>query len=355
MPESFAEVAVIYKKMRQARSWTPAELAEKAGVPVEAVLAYEADPARMTSRVAMQVLDAVPLMIFTSEKMLDDPAFPTRPPRWLDVEMDARRREWQAALSIDKARFREALEALDGALALRPWPERIGRLLLSKAEVLGELSRERHALDALREAEGYLDVTEEPHLWLRLRINQMYFLCHQERYPEAEAYRLEARELMGRVGRDRERRQLLCLEGRIAAGLGQMQEALDLLQPVREELLAAGKRFEAGCVSLDVAAVLAAQGRFAELEELARQMEDWGQEKKLSDASRTTLRLFCRMVARGNFKSDMGRRFAADFRKTDTRLTRPFEIPGEQSNGNMSTAVLEARDQMGKLARRPGA
>lgn len=327
MPESLAEVAAAYKKMRQAISWTPEELAEEAGLPVEAVLAYESDPARLTSRVAMQVLEVVPLML-DDEKMLDDPEFVGGPLRWLDFEMETRRREWKASLSIDHGRFRRALEELDGALALRPRPERRARLLLSRAEVLGELSRERYALDALREAEGSLDVAEEPHLWLRLRINQMYFLCHLERYPEAEAYRLEVRELTGRVGQDRERRQLLCLEGRIAAGLGQLQEALDLLQPVREELLAAGKLFEAGCVSLDVAAVLAAQGRFAELAELARQMEDWGEEKKLSDASRSTLRLFCRMASRGNFTPEMGRRYAADFRKTDIHLTRPFEIPG---------------------------
>jgi hypothetical protein len=56
------------------------------------------------------------------------------------------------------------------------------------------------------------------------------------------------------------------------------------------------------------------------------------------------------MVARGAFKPEMGRRFAADFRQTDTRLTRPFEIPGEQSNGNMSAAVHEQRARIGKSA-----
>jgi tetratricopeptide (TPR) repeat protein len=353
MPESFADVAPIFEKMRQAKSWTQEEMAVKAGVPVDAVLAYESCPASLTSRIATRVLDAVPLMLFTDQTMLDTAAFPPGAPRLLDVEMEARVLEWKAALSIDKARFREALTTLDRALALRPWPERIGRLLLSKAEVLGEMSRERHALDALREAEGYLDVKEEPHLWLRLRIDQMYFFCHQEAYSEAEACRLEARELTDLVGRDRERWELRSLEGRIAAGLGQAQEAIGLLQGVREELLAAGRLFETSCASLDLAAVLVAQGKLAELEELARQLEPRAQEKRLSEASRTTLRLFCRLVARGSFKPEMGRRFAADFRKTDTRLTRPFELPGEQSNGNESAAVREARIQLGSSPPNP--
>jgi hypothetical protein len=352
MPESFADVALTFQKMRQARSWTPEELAAKADLPVDVVLGYESCPESLTSRIAMQVLDVVPLMMFSDGKMLDAPTFPSDAPRCLNMEIDARVLEWKAALSIDKARFREALETLDRALSLRPWPERNGRLLLSKAEVLGEMSRERHALEALREAEDYLDVMEEPHLWLRLRIDQMYFLCHLEEFREAETFRLEARTLMDRVGRDRERWQIRCLEGRIAAGLGQIQEALDFLQPVREELLAARKLFEAACASLDLAAVLVAQNKLAELEEMARQLQPWEREKRLSDASRTTLRLFCRLVARGSFKPEMGRRFAADFRQTDTRLTRPFELPGEQSNGNEPIAVREARTRI--ASRAPG-
>lgn len=352
MSESFTEVAITFKKMRQARSWSPEELAEKAALPVEAVLAYESRPASMTSRIAMQVLDVVPLMFITNEKMLDSlemPA-PVEFPHSLNVETEARSLEWEAALAIDKARFREARETLDHALALDPWPERIGRLLLSKAEVLGELSRERHALDTLREAEGYLDIAAEPDIWLRLRIDQMYFLCHLEQFREAEEYRPEARRLTDRIGRDRERRQLRCLEGRIAAGLGQPQEALALLQTAWEELLAAGKLFEAACASLDAAAVLVAQGRLDELAEMARRLEPWTQERKLADASRATLRLFCRMVAHGSFKPEMGRRFAADLRKSDTRLTRPFELPGEQSNGNTSKALQEARARLGRSA-----
>jgi tetratricopeptide (TPR) repeat protein len=334
MSESFAEIALFFRNMRQVRSWTAEELAEKAGLPVAAIVSYESDPASMTSLTATLVLDVGPTMVLAGDDLpADHPLRSSAPPALLMVELDARRLEWGAAISIDKARFREALERLDRALALRSWRERMGRLLLSKAEILGELQRERHALDALREAEACLDIAAEPHLGLRLRIDQMYFLCHLEQYREAAAYRLEARALMERIGRDRERRQLRCLEGRIAGGLGQLQEALDFLQPAREELLAAGKLFEAGCASLDLAAVLVAQGKLAELEEAARQLEPWWQEKRLTDASRATLRLFCRMVARGHLTPEMGRRFAADFRKTDTRLTRPFELPGEQSNG----------------------
>ena len=138
MSELFAGVALNFKQMRLARSWTPEEMAEKAGLPVEAVLGYEADPASLTSRVATKVLDIYPLMVLEGKEMLDSPEFPSRAPLWLDIEMDARVLEWNAALSIDQGSFRKALNELERAVALHPWPQRLGQLLLSKAEVLGE-------------------------------------------------------------------------------------------------------------------------------------------------------------------------------------------------------------------------
>lgn len=64
------------------------------------------------------------------------------------------------------------------------------------------------------------------------------------------------------------------------------------------------------------------------VEEIAREMEPLTQNKKLRDVSRSTLKLFCKAVGRGSLKPETARRFAVEFRKTDTRLTRPYPIPG---------------------------
>lgn len=84
--------------------------------------------------------------------------------------------------------------------------------------------------------------------------------------------------------------------------------------------------FEGLSAALDLAAVLTARGEHARVEELARDLEPWAQDKRLPDASRSTLRLFCKVAGRG-LKPERARRFAGDFRKSNTRLTRPYMIP----------------------------
>jgi hypothetical protein len=46
------------------------------------------------------------------------------------------------------------------------------------------------------------------------------------------------------------------------------------------------------------------------------------------DGARSTLKLFRKAVERGSLSPERARRFAAEFRKTDTRLTRPYPILG---------------------------
>jgi len=161
-----------------------------------------------------------------------------------------------------------------------------------------------------------------------LRLDQLYFLCHADRFCEADALLAETRELAADEGNATERLELSWLEGRIAAGLGKWAEALEILQRVRAEHLAAGHLFEAAGAALDAAAVLICQGQLTRVEEIAREMESLTQSKKLADVSRSTLRLFCKAVGRGSLTPETVRRFAVEFRKTDTRLTRPFPIPG---------------------------
>jgi tetratricopeptide (TPR) repeat protein len=315
--------------MRLRRGWSREELAQRSDLPLDVIVAYESDPASLSSQTALRILDGMPLGLI-DENLADPPASlsPSLPPQWLLAEMDARMFEIEAALRIDQGRFREALEALDRALSMSPCQERSGRLLLSKAPVLGELNREERALEALREAEHCLDPVQEPKLWLRLRLEQMYFFCQTGRYGEAEARLAETRELAARVGRDRERLQVRFLEGWIARGSGRTAQAVQTLQPVREELLAARRMFDATAVGLDLAGLLVSEGRLTEVQELARQLEPMTQAKGIPFLARATLKVFCRMAGSDGLKAERVHRLAAEFRKAGGRLTRPYEIPG---------------------------
>lgn len=328
MSTSLVDVAYVFQKMRLTRGWSPEELAQKARLPLETIIAYESHPETLTSRTAVRIIDGMPFGPI-DESLFDAPVppFPRTPPRWLEREMDARVLEWEAALRIDQGRFREAVDGLDHALRVGPCPEQRGRLLLSKAAALGEMRWDERALDVLGQAESCFDAEGEPGLWLRLRSEQMYFLCQLNRYTEADALQPEVTHLSERIGRNEERLQAHHLAGRIAAGLGRTEEALRILGEVRDSFQARRQLFEATGVGLEIVSLLISQGNLAEVAELSRQFELVAQEKRLPDATRSTLRLFCKAVQRENFDAGTARRFANDYWKTSSRLTRPYGLP----------------------------
>lgn len=305
------------KDKRVQRGWSEAELARKADLPEQIIREYEATPSKLTEKVANRVHYALTRLRASWRPLTQS-------------ESSTNLYQVEAALNIDQKLFRDALKVFEKAF-LTPdlSPESRGRLLLTKAAVLGELGREARALEALQQAEHCLGLGEkEPSIWLRLRLDQLYFLCHADRFCEADALLAETRELAADEGNVAERLELSWLEGRISAGLGKWAEALDVLQLVRAEHLAAGHLFEAAGATLDATAVLICQGQLSRVEEIARELEPLTQSKKLADGSRSTLKLFCKMVERGSMSPETARRFAMEFRKTDTRLTRPYPIPG---------------------------
>jgi tetratricopeptide (TPR) repeat protein len=326
MNKPLVELVVFLKEMRLERDWSEADLEGAAGLPPGTVRDYERDPEKLTREVGERVIYIMhPSQIIEAHVRRAKGRDPSEPPKWLLNQMEARMIELEAALCIDEKRFPAALKALDQALVLDRRPEQQGRFFLSKAAVLGELGRELQALEILERAESCLDL-EKSTLWLRLRLDQLYFLCYAQRFEQAEALLAEARELAAAVGRPAERLELDWLSGRVFAGLGRLDEALSLLENVYGEHRAAGHVFEAISAALDVAAVLTAQGNHAPVKEMARELESWTQNGKLTDASRSTLRVFCKLSGSG-LKPERAKRLAGEFRKTDTRLTRPYMIP----------------------------
>jgi tetratricopeptide (TPR) repeat protein len=323
-PQALIDMALNLREMRETCGWSPEELAQMADLPVDRIRGYEEDPARLTHAVVSQVLQAM-MARDTAERALGRSADPSRPS--VLAQMKTRMLDMEAALRIDQRRFRQAQELLDQALALKPVPARKGRLLLSHAVVLGELRRERRALEDLEEASYCLDIAREPHLWLRLRLDQMYWLCRLERYEEAARWHGEARELMAQVGRDRERLELLCIEGWMAAGRGETAEAVSVLRSARRELLGADQLFSATALALDLAVLAAGQGDLDAVADLARELGVLTREKSLSQPSRSALKAFCWLVEHGRFDAPRGRRLAEEFRRGGCRLLMPYELP----------------------------
>lgn len=326
MNKPLIELVAFLKEMRLERDWSEADLEGAAGLPAHTVRDYERDPEKLTREVAERVIYIMhPSQIVEAHLQRAHGKDPSGAPKWLLNQMEAQMLVFEAALCIDEKRFPAALQALDRALVLDRRPEQHGRFFLSKAAVLGELGRELQALEVLERAESCLDL-DKPTLWLRLRLDQLYFLCYAQRFEEAEASLAQARELAAVVGKPADRLELDWLSGRVFAGLGRLDEASSLLKKVYVKHREAGHAFEAVSAALDAVAVLTTQGNFASVQEMARELESWTQHGKLADASRSTLRLFCKLAGSG-LKPERAKRLAGEFRKTDTRLTRPYMIP----------------------------
>jgi transcriptional regulator with XRE-family HTH domain len=316
MNDEMATIGRYLKAERIKHGLSEEALAEKAGVSEQTIREYEADPAKLTEKVALRV-----------DLALTGPRKPRRPPT--QSELWGKLHQVEVASYIDQRLFRDALQALERGLALDLSAQWIGRLLLTKAAVLGELGREVRALEALQQAElCFGREEEEPSVWLRLRLDQLFFLCQANRFNEADALLAQTRELAAEEAGAAEKLELSWLEGRISAGLDQWAEALEALQRVRAEHLGAGHIFEGVSATLDTAAVLICQGELSKVEEIAQEMEPLTQSKKLTDVSRSTLKLFCKAMRHSGSRPETVQRFAAEFRKTDTRLTRPYSIPG---------------------------
>lgn len=326
MNKPLIELVVFLKEMRLERDWSEADLEGAAGLPAHTVRDYERDPEKLTLEVAERVIYIThPSQIIEAHLQRAHGKDPSGAPKWLLNQMEAQMLVVEAALCIDEKRFPAALQALDRALVLDRRPEQHGRFFLSKAAVLGELGRELQALEALERAESCLDL-DKPTLWLRLRLDQLYVLCYAQRFEEAEALLAQARELAALVGKAADRLELDWLSGRVFAGLGRLDEASSLLKRVYGEHREAGHAFEAISAALDGVAVLTTQGNLASVQEIARELGAWAQHGKLTHASRSTLRLFFKLVGSG-LKPERAKRLAGEFRKTDTRLTRPYMIP----------------------------
>lgn len=185
---ALASLAPHLQDMRLKRGWSEAVLARKADLPEQTIREYEADPSKLTVEVSSRVHHAL-----TRRRASWRPS--TQSELWTNGCLV------EAALNIDQARFRDALKVFEKALIPDLSPECIGRLLLVKAAVLGELGWEARALETLQQAELCLGPGEkEPSVWLRLRLDQLYFLCHADQFCEADALLAETRELAADEG-----------------------------------------------------------------------------------------------------------------------------------------------------------
>lgn len=187
----------------------------------------------------------------------------------------ARIADVMASLCSDQRRFAEAEELLDKVHRFyRQAGDRhlAGRALVKRGVIAGHGNDPRGALALLAEGLDLVDVGRDPQLAAHAVQTILWNLVERGRCRQARIYLWQCRTLFEQDAGRRFQLRLRWLEGRIHAGLGEIDRAESKLQAVHEGFAAAGSPYNAALVALDLATLWLNQGRTREVRQLVEEM-----------------------------------------------------------------------------------
>jgi tetratricopeptide (TPR) repeat protein len=181
----------------------------------------------------------------------------------------------RASLLRAQRRFPEALRCLRRAIGIfREIGERhrAGRALLSMSTVHHVAGEPGRAIPLLSQALELIDPSREPRLLLVAWHNLIDDLAETGQFMEAQKLVVKARPFYQQFHQPWSRNPRKWVEGKIARGLGQKDQAEALFLTARNGFLSEGAAYDVALVSLDLASLYAEQGRVAELKRVAEEM-----------------------------------------------------------------------------------
>jgi tetratricopeptide (TPR) repeat protein len=181
----------------------------------------------------------------------------------------------KASLRRAQRRFDEALRLLRRSIIVfRQLGERqqAGRVLVSMSTVHRYASEPERAIPLLYQALELIDASREPRLLLVAWHNLIDDLAETGRFTEAQSLLVKAHPLYQQFPNSWAHYPRKWVEGRIARGLGQNEQAEALFSEARDGFLAEGVPYDTALVSLELACLYAEQGRVTELRRLSEEM-----------------------------------------------------------------------------------
>lgn len=189
-----------------------------------------------------------------------------------DPMLLARLLDIEASLRTDLRQFSEAYRLLDlvhGLYRQVGETHLAGRALISRGIGLHYDGYWEEAVAMLRQASTMLDGDRDPHLLATCRQALLDAMAANGDYAAAAELLLRSGLREAFAGEPLNLLKVRWLKGRIYTGLGKLQRAATALEEARQGFLAVGVDYEAALVNLELAGVLAQQGRLDEVEELA--------------------------------------------------------------------------------------
>jgi tetratricopeptide (TPR) repeat protein len=187
-------------------------------------------------------------------------------------QVEAQILDFKGSLRRAQRQLGEAFQLADRALDLYRTAEDLQGIaitLLKEAKILEEMGELDRAIELLGASLTEIEEAGDGRLAMIARHNLITCLASAGRHEEAEALLPEVRELAGRYAQPLDSVRLRWTEGRVACGRGRGREAEAAFREVQQAFLDRRMGYDAALVSLDLAVLLAQEGKTRELKQLA--------------------------------------------------------------------------------------
>jgi len=224
----------------------------------------------------------------------------------------------QASLRRSQRRFPEALRLLRRAVHLFTKlgdAHRAGRSLVNLSMALMYSGRVEESVPVLHRALELIEPKQEPRLLLSARHNLILVLTELGHFLEAQRAYREALPLYRAFPDTGTQSLRKWVKGKIARGLGQVEEAEALFVAARDGFLAEGIPYDTALVALELALIYAERGRSAELKRLAAELVPIFSSRQIHREALAALSFFQRAVEAERAEVEVVERVAEFLRK----------------------------------------
>lgn len=240
----------------------------------------------------------------------------------------ARLYQYRASLRLAQRRFGEAAGLLDRTIGIYRHAGELhlaGEAIVARAFAEKEVGFPERAIELLREASRLIEPAADPRLTLCVHHNLIDWLTDTGRALEAQGLMARSGEIYRRFSDAPTRLRRLWVQGKIARGLGQLEDAARLFAQVREGWIELGIGYEAAVAALDLAGVSAQLGRTAEVKRLAEEMLPIFRSRDIHREAIAALLIFQRAAADEQATLSLVEELSTYLKKAANQPGLPFE------------------------------
>lgn len=236
----------------------------------------------------------------------------------------------EATVRKAQRRFPEARRRIEQALTADRGSLR-GKLLLSKAQILGALGNIEGSTEVLSEAILYIDEEREPRIALGVLCEFLFNLCMQGRAAEAAPHLKEMQALAGRLWQEVDLVHVAFIGGKIAAATGRVEAAEEAFERARSKFASFKPPLvlDYALVSLDLGLLLLEQGRTSEVRILGEQMTSIFSNQGVRREALAALRIFCDAAKHEAATMDLTWRVIRFLHRSKHDPDLKFDVTGE--------------------------